>query len=149
MPEAFELERLSNKIKFEWVSGKLGVKACFNHSHSIWGRLYFLYEMDFYLCWALGYNVMWFWDFSNISYFSKILCLKPFGDSYFITLLIITLCFTCGDRNIFSTINKSQNIMNMILVAWFWYWLTDLSVSKVRVLEWQDYLIFIKWLCLY
>ena len=31
-------------------------------------------------------------------------------------LLIITLRFTCGERKIFSTIKKSQNILNMIVV---------------------------------
>ena len=33
-------------------------------------------------------------------------------------LLIITPRFTCGGRKIFSTIKKSQNIMNMIVVCW-------------------------------
>ena len=30
-------------------------------------------------------------------------------------LLIVTLCFTCGETKICSTINQSQNIMNMIV----------------------------------
>ena len=47
---ALGLEKLSDKIRFRGVSGKLGVRAWFNHSHNIWGRLYFLCEIDFYLC---------------------------------------------------------------------------------------------------
>ena len=30
-------------------------------------------------------------------------------------LLIITLCFTCGERKFWSTIKMPQNIMNMIV----------------------------------
>ena len=41
---------------------------------------------------------------------------ETWGNSYITSLLlIITLRFTCGGRKIYSTIKKSQNIMNMIL----------------------------------
>ena len=58
--------------------------------------------------WALGYNSMKIWDLLNISQFPKILrflSLKLFcnswGNSYVpCLLLIITICFTCGERKI-------------------------------------------------
>ena len=73
--------------------------------------------------WALGNNSMRFWDFSDISCFPKILSLKLFGNSTGYSyipclLLIITLRFTCGEAKIFATIKKSQNDMNMMIVAW-------------------------------
>ena len=41
---------------------------------------------------------------------------ETWGNSYITSLLlIITLRFTCGGRKIYSTIKKSQNILNMIL----------------------------------
>ena len=55
------------------------------------------------LTWALVYNSSKFWDFPDISIFPKILSFKSFGNSWSIShtpclLLIITLCFTSGER---------------------------------------------------
>ena len=65
--------------------------------------------------WALSYNPVKFWDFPNISYFSKIL--ESFGNlwgnSYIPCLLLITApLFT---RKTWSKIKKSQNIMIIIV----------------------------------
>ena len=43
------------------------------------------------------------------------------GFVYASLLLINTLPFTCGERKICSTIKKSQNIMNIIIVKIFFY----------------------------
>ena len=61
--------------------------------------------------WALGNNSMKFCDFSDISYFPKMLSFNIYTS----LLLIIMLCFTYGEREICSTIKKSQNILNMIV----------------------------------
>ena len=85
------------------------------------GKVQFLFFSSFLLVltkfsfweedWALGYNSMIFWDFPDISFGNS------WGNSYIsYLLLIITLYFTCGERKNYSTIRKSQNIMNMVLV---------------------------------
>ena len=45
-----------------------------------------------------------------------ILSVKSFGNLYIPCLLLkISLCFTCGERKIWPSIRKSQNIMTMIV----------------------------------
>ena len=71
---------------------------------------------------ALGYSSITFWHFLNIFWFAKTLSLKSFGNSYIPCLwLIITLRFTCGKSEIYSTIKMSQNIMRMILFNFFFF----------------------------
>ena len=87
------------------------------------GKVQFLSYKSFFLVltkfllgeedWALGYNSVMFCNFPDIS-FPKILSLKLFGNSWGNShipclLLVIMLCFTCGERRIWSTIKKSQN----------------------------------------
>ena len=73
--------------------------------------------------WALGYVSVRFWDFPGFSQFPKIISLQSFGSSWCNSymsclLLIITLCFTCGERKIWSNIKWSRNIMIMIEFSW-------------------------------
>ena len=63
---------------------------------------------------------MKFWHFPDISLLYKIRSLKSFGSSWDnsyipFLLLIITLCFTCGESKIWENIKKSQNFMKMIV----------------------------------
>ena len=84
---------------------------------------------------ALGYTSITFWHFLNIFWFAKTLSLKSFGNSYIPCLwLIITLRFTCGEREIYSTIKMSQNIMRMILFNFFFFLLSKpmLTVSVAK-----------------
>ena len=49
--------------------------------------------------WALGYNSIKFWDFPDISWFPKILCLKSFGNSWgnwYIACLLLTMTLRNG-----------------------------------------------------
>ena len=65
---------------------------------------------------------MKFWDFLGISWFTNILSPKSFGslqhNSHLPSclLLIITLRFTCGKKNICWNIKKSQNILTMVVL---------------------------------
>ena len=70
----------------------------------------FMLEED----WTPGYISMRFWDFPEI------LSLKLFGNSWSnlhipCLLLVITLHFTCGKRQIWQIIKKSQNVITMIV----------------------------------
>ena len=73
--------------------------------------------------WLLGYNsnFMMFWDFSDLSWFpdlswSLISFGNSWGNSYIpCLLLIITLRSTCGEKKVWQSIKKSQNIMSIIV----------------------------------
>ena len=83
--------------------------------------------------WGIGYNSMKFWDHLDISQFHKILSPKSFdiswGNSYIpCLLLIITICFTCGDNKISSNIKMSQNIMTNIV----WEIMSSFTASVVK-----------------
>ena len=69
--------------------------------------------------WTLVYNSSKFWDFPDISFFSKIQSLKSldnfWGNLYIpCFLLIIAFRFTCGERKIWQNIKKSQNITKLL-----------------------------------
>ena len=60
--------------------------------------------------------------------------INSWGNSYkSCLLLIITLCFTCGENNTFSSIKMSQNIMNM--VAWEIFFIFFLSLLTALILQ--------------
>ena len=69
--------------------------------------------------WALGYNSINFWDFPNVSWFSKILrhisLGNSWGNSYISSLLpIFMLRLTCGEKE-FGKVSKILKI----LYSWF------------------------------
>ena len=75
---------------------------------------------------------MKFWDFSYISKFPKIISFKSFGSLWSNSeipclLLIITLCFTWGERKIWSNIKCSQDIMIAIVVLDFFLYFVLIS----------------------
>ena len=78
--------------------------------------------------WALGYNSMKFCVFPDISSFPMILGLKLLGNTWgnlYIPYLslIFTIHFTCSEKKTWSDIEKSQNIMTMIVCKFFFCFL--------------------------
>ena len=87
-------------------------------------------------------------SFEIIMIFFKILNLKSLGNSYIpCLLLIITLCFTCGESNIWKNIRNFQNIMTMIgckiFLLLFISLLTAPIVKNRHIFVWI-YFIFLK-----
>ena len=73
----------------------------------VWKKFHFL-EED----WTLG-HILWRFDIFLI--LPNLLRSYEWGNSYIqCLLLIITLFFTCGEKNIWLNMGKSQNIMSMI-----------------------------------
>ena len=125
--KGLRVTKIVQEIKFEEVSGELEAKACFHRlSFTKYSRLTLVstwnsaLRVKFNFCftefllaftkfsfwqedWTLGYHSMKLRHFPNISYFPKIVSLKPFSNSwdnsYIPCLEAITAHrFTCGER---------------------------------------------------
>ena len=108
-----------------WIgSGRLWVANCCSGG-------YYCFSGRFCWCWGGG-GVFWrgagqwaviLWGLDNVLIifkFPKILSLKLFGDSWGNSCIpclyvIIVYRFTCGERRIWWNIEKSQNIMKLIV----------------------------------
>ena len=135
MLKALELQKLSNKSSWKWPVATYKQKTVSRDNYGQTDKLTlhfmstahygkssisifqeFLAIIDKMLeeDWTPGYISMRFWDFPEI------LSLKLFGNSWSnqhipCLLLVITLHFTCGKRQIWQIIKKSQNIITMIV----------------------------------
>ena len=86
--------------------------------------------------WALSNSQMKLWYSPDISLDPKTLVVRPVVRELVFTslLVIITLRFTCGDRNSCSTSKKSQSIMNMIIFKTVFYLLKKQSHFSCNLL---------------
>ena len=86
--------------------------------------------------WALGYHYMKFRQFSDISKFPNILSLKSFGNSWgnsYIPCLWILIAhrFICTERRIWQNIERSQNIVKLIVWKIFFSFFLFLLTAKL------------------
>ena len=67
--------------------------------------------------WVLDYNYIKFWDFSDLSWFPKIIRLKSFGNlwgnSYNTMFIVNGVCFACGET-------KTWKASKSLKILWKW-----------------------------